>query len=113
MEYDPLLAKLCAWASTREAATQRLDRALAEYTLTGVRTNLSWFREILADEEFQKAHLTTAFLEDFTKRRPALSDNLEAEAAAALVLALGPLHTEPRPSGSGLWQLSHREASLR
>jgi acetyl-CoA carboxylase biotin carboxylase subunit len=91
MEYDPLLAKLCAWAGTREAAAHRLDRALSEYTLTGVRTNLAFFREILADEEFRAGRLSTAFLEEFAKRRPKPESNLEAEAAAALVLSVRPL----------------------
>jgi acetyl-CoA carboxylase biotin carboxylase subunit len=99
MEYDPLLAKLCAWASTREIAAQRLDRALAEYSLTGVRTNLALFRQIVSDTEFRAGRLTTAFLDEFFKRRPQPQANMEAEAAAALVLALA--HKEPRPSGSG------------
>jgi acetyl-CoA carboxylase biotin carboxylase subunit len=98
MEYDPLLAKLCAWAATREAAAQRLDRALAEYTLTGVRTNLSLFREIVSDTDFRAGRLTTAFLDEFFKRRPAPTDNMEAEAAAALVLALKrPAPVAPSP----------------
>jgi acetyl-CoA carboxylase, biotin carboxylase subunit len=88
MEYDPLLAKLCAWAGTREAAVHRMDRALAEYTLTGVRTNLPLFREILSDSEFRAGRLSTAFLDEFFKRRPAQAENMEAEAAAALVLSL-------------------------
>ena len=114
MEYDPLLAKLCAWAGTREQAASRLDRALAEYVLTGVRTNLTFFREILADAEFGAGRLSTAFLEEFSSRRKGQPVNLEAEAAAALVLALS---TEPRPSGSGRtasdWKTGHREETLR
>ena len=118
MEYDPLLAKLCAWASTREAATQRLDRALSEYTLTGLRTNLAWFREILADKEFQAARLTTAFLEEFSKRRTPPPDNLEAEAAAALVLAMSappssPTNSPMRERGASKWQATSRQESLR
>ncbi|MEO5925775.1 MAG: acetyl-CoA carboxylase biotin carboxylase subunit [Bryobacteraceae bacterium] len=120
MEYDPLLAKLCAWAGTREIAAQRLDRALAEYTLTGLRTNLALFRQILADPEFQAGRLTTAFLDEFFKRRPKPASTMEQEAAAALVLALASsnplpdgrgsvpnrLSTEPRSSGSGQTQQS-------
>ena len=114
MEYDPLLAKLCAWASTREIATQRLDRALAEYTLTGLRTNLSLFREILADPEFQAGRLTTAFLDEFFKRRPKSEASMEEEAAAALVLALAQTSAEPRPSGSGSkWLIQSRAEALR
>ncbi len=88
IEYDPLLAKLCAWAATRDAAAARLDRALAEYTLTGLRTNIAWFREILRDPEFLAGRLTTAFLDEFMKRRKKSEPSLEEEAAAALVLAM-------------------------
>ena len=54
LEYDPLLAKLAAWGPTRETAIRRLDRALSEYVLTGVRNNIAFFREVLADAEFRE-----------------------------------------------------------
>jgi acetyl-CoA carboxylase biotin carboxylase subunit len=44
MEYDPLLAKLAVWASSREAAIARMRRALEEYKIGGVRTNRAFFR---------------------------------------------------------------------
>jgi acetyl-CoA carboxylase biotin carboxylase subunit len=113
LEYDPLLAKLVAWASTRTGAMSRLDRALAEYTLTGVRTNIAFFREVLADVEFRKGCLSTSFLEGFFARRPKRAP-LEpiAEAAAALVAAL-------RESASAAttpvsrWLEDGREGALR
>jgi acetyl-CoA carboxylase biotin carboxylase subunit len=40
MEYDPLLAKLAVWADSREAATARMIRALREYDVGGIRTNI-------------------------------------------------------------------------
>src|SRR5205814_3113273 len=69
LEYDPLLAKLAAWGPERGTAIRRLDRALSEYVLTGVRNNITFFREVLADEEFREARLSTAFLGGFFKRR--------------------------------------------
>ena len=53
MEYDPLLAKLAVWADTREHATARMLRALREYDVGGIRTNLAFFRQILEDPEFR------------------------------------------------------------
>ena len=44
LEYDPLLAKLVAWAPDRNTAIQRLRRALAEYSIAGVKTNLALFQ---------------------------------------------------------------------
>ena len=115
LEYDPLLAKLCVWASTREQAVNRLARALSEYTLTGVRTNLTLFREICADPLFREGRLSTAFLDQFFQRRESAAPDLYAEAAAALVLATVGL-TEPRPQGAvpaSAWLATGREDLLR
>jgi acetyl-CoA carboxylase biotin carboxylase subunit len=89
LEYDPLLAKLAVWGSTREEAVRRMARALGEYTLAGVRTNLELFRDILRDSEFLAGRLSTDFLPEFFVRRPRAEADIEMEAAAALVLALG------------------------
>ena len=88
MEYDPLLAKLAVWASSREAAIARMRRALDEYKIGGIRTNRAFFSEILDDERFRAGLLSTAFLEHFFERRKARAADPEAEAVAALVAAL-------------------------
>jgi len=87
-DYDPLLAKLVAWAPDREAAVNRLKRALTEYKVGGIRTNLSFFTEILNDEYFQRGELSTAFLEGFFARRKPGHPSVEMEAVAAIVAAL-------------------------
>lgn len=113
VDYDPLLAKLCAWAGTREDAARRLDRAISEYSLTGVRTNLSLFREILADEEFRAGHLSTAFLDGFFARRKPPEPRIEEEAAAALVL-LSQQNSTPPPSATvSRWARDGREQVMR
>ena len=114
LEYDPLLAKLAAWGPTRETAIRRLDRALAEYVLTGVRNNIGFFREVLADAEFREGRLSTSFLERFFETRKKAELDPEAAAAAALVLAL-----ESKGSGRPLlinvsrWLDSGREELFR
>jgi acetyl-CoA carboxylase biotin carboxylase subunit len=52
--YDSLLAKLLTWAPTREEAIARMDRALAEFRVTGpgVHTTTPFLRRVLADERF-------------------------------------------------------------
>src|SRR6185369_16191366 len=47
LDYDPMLSKLIAYAPTREMAIARLNRALEEYTIGGIKTNLSLFRRLL------------------------------------------------------------------
>src|SRR6185503_21152948 len=63
--YDSLLAKLCVWAETREAAIDRLARALGEYTIEGIRTTLPFFRAVVASSEFRAARLDTGFIDRF------------------------------------------------
>ncbi len=88
MEYDPLLAKLTVWAGTREHAVERLIRALREYDVGGIRTNIGFFRQILEDPEFRAAHLHTGFIEEFFARTPVREAPADFAAVAALVAAL-------------------------
>lgn len=86
LEYDPLLAKLVAWGPTRETAIARLDRALGEYAVVGIRTTIPYFREILRDELFHAGQLDTGFLAAFEPRRRQREDeSLERLAAIAAV----------------------------
>jgi acetyl-CoA carboxylase biotin carboxylase subunit len=90
IEYDPLLAKMCAWAGTRSGAIARLKRALGEYYVSGITTNVAFFRQILDDPEFQAGRLHTGFIDEFFSRRAELSavPETELEAVAALAAAV-------------------------
>lgn len=61
--YDPLLSKLSVWAPTREQAIERMQRALSEYRLTGLRNNLSFHRQVMQHSEFRRGDYDTAFIE--------------------------------------------------
>jgi len=113
LEYDPLLAKLAAWGPSREMAIRRLDRALSEYVLTGVRNNLAFFREVLGDAEFRNGRLSTSFLERFFKRRRKADDDPWAEAAAAVVLMLESSSAGLQAGSTSHWLDSGREELLR
>ena len=120
LDYDPLLAKLVAWGADRNAAIQRLRRALAEYSVAGVETNLAFFGEILADREFRDAHLYTGFVADLLSRRkprPAPPPELELAAALAAAAASGSTNgtaeagsAKPRASA---WRTEGRGQLLR
>jgi acetyl-CoA carboxylase biotin carboxylase subunit len=64
IEYDPLLGKLIAWGGDRAEAIARLSRALAEYSVTGIRTNVSLLRKILEDSAFQRGAIYTRWLDE-------------------------------------------------
>ena len=76
LEYDSLLAKLVTWAPERKTAIQRLQRALSEYAILGIQTNIAFFREILDDPEFLAGELSTEFVPEFLARRKRLLDHL-------------------------------------
>ncbi len=63
-EYDPLLGKLIAWGSNRGEAIARLDRALEEYTVTGIKTNAALFLKILRDPQFIRGEIFTRWLDE-------------------------------------------------
>jgi acetyl-CoA carboxylase biotin carboxylase subunit len=88
LEYDPLLAKLVVWHEDRNSAIQRMLRALSEYSISGVETNLAFFREIIDDPIFRKGWLHTGFVADYFARRNGKSGpSSELELAMALAAA--------------------------
>jgi acetyl/propionyl-CoA carboxylase alpha subunit len=62
MHYDPLLAKLCVVAEDRPAAIERMLRALDEFAILGVATNVGYLADVLRDEVFASGDLDTGFL---------------------------------------------------
>jgi acetyl-CoA carboxylase biotin carboxylase subunit len=70
-EYDPLLAKLIAWGSDRAEAAARMRRALDEYTISGIETNLRLFRRILREPAFLRGEIHTRWLDDWLGSAPA------------------------------------------
>jgi acetyl-CoA carboxylase biotin carboxylase subunit len=63
MDYDPLLAKLIGYGTDRQQAIMRLERALSEYFVGGIKTNISLFQRILRDADFQAGKLDTGYLD--------------------------------------------------
>jgi len=60
--YDPMIGKLAVWAPTREAAIDRLKRALSETVVQGIVTNTSYLKRVLDLEEFRKGDYDTGLL---------------------------------------------------
>jgi acetyl-CoA carboxylase biotin carboxylase subunit len=128
MDYDPLLAKLIGYGTDREQAISRLTRALNEYFVGGIKTNISLFRRILSDADFRAAKLDTGFLDRLLKQKPAdVPTDPEAievaVIAAAIFAALGPAAAGAgeqiasdaagtRPTAPSNWKIAaHKEAT--
>ena len=60
--YDPLVSKLCVWAPTRAMAVERMRRALSEYVVTGIRTNLPFHIALMSQPEFVAGTYDTGFI---------------------------------------------------
>jgi pyruvate carboxylase len=73
--YDSLLVKVTAWAQTPDQAIKRMDRALREFRIRGVTTNIAFVENLLRHPAFLKNEVTTKFIDttpslfDFKKRR--------------------------------------------
>ncbi|MFZ1009073.1 MAG: acetyl-CoA carboxylase biotin carboxylase subunit [Candidatus Sulfotelmatobacter sp.] len=91
IDYDPLLAKLISYGTDRNQAIARLTRAINEYFVGGIKTNISLFRRILRDGDFCAAKLDTGFLDRMLKRpedMPLDSKSAEVAAIAAGMFAM-------------------------
>ncbi|EAU41555.1 probable pyruvate carboxylase protein [Fulvimarina pelagi HTCC2506] len=105
--YDPLLEKVTAWAPTPEEAIQRMHRALREFRIRGVATNLTFLEAIIAHPRFQDNSYTTKFIDqtkelfDQTKRR---------DRATKLLTYLADVTVNGHPETKGRPKPSHDHA---
>lgn len=61
--YDPMIAKVITWGDTREEAIDRMERALSEFVLTGIKSNITLHKTILKHPKFLDGSYTTQFIE--------------------------------------------------
>ena len=61
--YDSLIGKLVVWAADRRMAIKRMQRALAEFQIEGIKTTIPFHQQVLADEDFNRGNIDTHFLE--------------------------------------------------
>jgi acetyl-CoA carboxylase biotin carboxylase subunit len=116
IEYDPLLTKLSVWGESREAAIGRMARALREFHVAGITTNLQMFEQLVADGNFVSGQLHTGFLDEFM---PGYRRCQDASALLACVLAGAALRgahsngSETVQSSSSGWRAEGRRGLLR
>jgi acetyl-CoA carboxylase biotin carboxylase subunit len=117
IDYDPLISKLVTWGSTRAEAISRMQRALREYQIEGIKSNIAFFRRILQHPDFQKGEFDTSFLNRAVGvHRPALQESDQHFAAVAAAI----FHSERLPASSNSsktaespWKLDARRRGLR
>lgn len=119
LDYDPLISKLVAWGATRDDAIRRMRRALGEYHIEGIKTNISFFQEILDHPDFAKGDFDTGFIDRWLQSRDGeprisgLQRDLSALAAALFHSeSLAPSTGASKPMESP-WKLDGRRRSMR
>jgi acetyl-CoA carboxylase biotin carboxylase subunit len=121
MEYDPLISKLVAWGPSRHDAVERMKRALREYRVEGIQTNLRFFEEILNTAEFRAGQFDTGFIDQLLKQKSSAVPPLQWEQDFAVFAAI--LEENRRNSISNsvedhkepesLWKRTGRQQGLR
>jgi acetyl-CoA carboxylase biotin carboxylase subunit len=88
VHYDPMISKLCAYGATRAEAIDRMRRALAEYHVGGIRTNLAFHRRVMRHPAFLAGDYDTGFIERHKAELmpPGLDEASEAFAAIGAAL---------------------------
>jgi acetyl-CoA carboxylase, biotin carboxylase subunit len=118
LEYDPLLAKLIAYGESRSQAIDRMRRALSEYFVGGVKTNLSLFRRILTNEEFAAGKADTGFLDRLSNRPASEIRGEEAQVAAIAACIFRAIDADaslPQPTDqptSAAWKRTARNEAV-
>ncbi|MFV8753315.1 acetyl-CoA carboxylase biotin carboxylase subunit [Nannocystaceae bacterium ST9] len=117
--YDPMIAKLCAWGSTRAEAIERMRRALEDTVVLGIDCNLGFHLRVLGEPDFRAGHFTTRYIDE----HPALvaphvhaEDDSRAIAAAAAALAArarGSARSAEAAASSERDEFSRWQASVR
>jgi acetyl-CoA carboxylase biotin carboxylase subunit len=117
LDYDPMLAKLIVWAGTREQAIERMLRALGEYHVGGIKTNIPLFRLILNDPAFRAGELHTGYLDELLKTPLEWDTALPSELAGiAATIASKKKAGEtacPTKANTSRWLAEGREDLLR
>jgi len=104
--YDPLISKLLTWGKTREEAIERMQRALSEYDIEGIKTTIPFHKAVMESDAFRNGEFDTGFVDEvffpnYAGKKP--SDPEVAAIAAALVAdAERSLHKPAGDAGEGV-----------
>jgi acetyl-CoA carboxylase biotin carboxylase subunit len=119
LDYDPMISKLVAWAPSRTEAITRMQRALREYQVEGIKSNVRFFREILRHPDFLSGDFDTGFIDRWIHSRSLPSDMPEAHKhLAAIAAALFhsqrlPALVEGAQAPESAWKVDGRRRGLR
>jgi len=104
VQYDPMLAKLIAYGRNRDAAIARTVRALRDFPILGVRTNVAFLIRLMTHQGFRTGEIDTGFVErhaaELTTSSPVPVEVATAAGFAASDIVSGFADTSTRESGA-------------
>lgn len=110
--YDPMIAKLIVWDENRETALARMERALSEYQVVGLTTNLPFLHRLVTHHAFATADLDTGLIARYQDTLLTPPPAISAEELA--LLAVAEVLAENHDSRRASWRLnSVAQRSLR
>jgi acetyl-CoA carboxylase biotin carboxylase subunit len=87
IHYDPLISKLSTWGRSRGEAIERMRRALAEYVIKGIKTNIPFHQKVMRHPAFVSGDLHTGFIDDHKILESGEPEVQEANRLVAIVAA--------------------------
>ena len=121
--YDSMIAKLVAWAGSRDEAIARMSRALGEYQILGIRTTIPFFVWLMRQDDYRAAYYDTTWLDRVMAARRGASFNeigpdeeivvTLASAVDALMRSGTASAASARASQPSAWQRTARTEGLR
>jgi acetyl-CoA carboxylase biotin carboxylase subunit len=107
--YDSLISKLICWGETRGEAILRMRRALEEYRILGVKTNIPFHQNIIASHRFMGGQFDTRFVEERFSMNESDEGKDELERIAAIMAAL--VEHRQHQKSSQIFRKSERDTS--
>jgi acetyl-CoA carboxylase biotin carboxylase subunit len=121
--YDSMIAKLVAWAGTRDEAIARMTRALEEYEILGIKTTIPFFLWLMREPDYIAGRFDTTYLDGLLASRrgesfSAFTDAEEQQIAIAAALdawfRASRIGSGGAPrSGGSAWTIAARQEALR
>jgi acetyl-CoA carboxylase biotin carboxylase subunit len=117
--YDPMIAKLITWGRDREDAILRMERALKEYQIVGVKTNIAFHEAVLSHPMFRKGNYDTGFIErsmaELKRKSHEGYDDIAALATAVHQLQKKSFSVVSSSGASSVsaWKLAARKEGMR
>ncbi len=117
IHYDPMIAKLICWGKDREDCINKLQRALGEFSLTGIKTNVDLHKNILLHKHFLNGTYTNNFIaeEISGKNRKEISSSVDERVflIASAITAYKQYKKKPTINGQSRWKDKARRENLR